>query len=110
MSTLAANPIVSPPWPLAVGVILEAPDPQPRGRGERRLGLALEAYRLGYYLLDVIEVPASDGGGADRWAVVQGLVDRCLPDALVVARSEGAVALDEMPGALADLPLRWVAA
>jgi len=105
----------SPPWPLAVGVLLVPPGLGGKARTDRRLKAALDAYQLGYYLLDLVEVDVDDGAAdawpLDRgWARVQALVDRAVPDVLVVAADVPCVQLPELPARLGGLPLRLVAA
>jgi hypothetical protein len=69
---------------------------------EARLGLALGAYQLGYYLLDLLEVAP---GAAGRWAPVEALVARSGADALVVHGASASLRA-ELPAALAGLPVR----
>jgi len=55
------SPVGSPVWPMAVGAVLAPQGFTGRTRTEDRLKLALGAYRMGYFLLDLIDVPAWDG-------------------------------------------------
>jgi hypothetical protein len=118
MTTLTqrADPSASPPWPLAVGVLLTADYPSEE-RAERRLELALGAYRLGYYLLDLVEVDARTPADAvtrsraSVWDPVAALAARARPDALVVHVAhtcDGVGALPDLPPVLAALPIRLV--
>lgn len=108
----AAHPAASPPWPLAVGVLLTASDVPVRARGERRLLVALDVYRLGYYLLDLLEVysPTAPSPNDPAWIAVEELVVRSGADALVIAAHVPAMQLPRLPESLASLPLRLVAA
>jgi hypothetical protein len=78
-------------WPLAVGVVLAPAGFTGRTRADARLALALGAYRLGYFLLDLIDVPARESvDPADGWAPVWDLVLRTRADAVVVhGRQQG---------------------
>lgn len=79
------DPAGSPVWPLAVGVVLAPATFTGRTRAEDRLTLALGAYRLGYFLLDLIDVPAWDSADQARgWAPVWDLVLRTHAEAVVV--------------------------
>ena len=61
----------SPVWPLAVGVVLSAKGFNGRTLAEDRLALALGAYRMGHFLLDLIDVPAWAAADETRgWAPV----------------------------------------
>jgi hypothetical protein len=56
-----------------------------RSRSEDRLALALGSYRLGYYLLDLIDIPAWGSlDWASVWSPVWDLVGRAGADAVVV--------------------------
>jgi hypothetical protein len=79
------------PRPFAVGV-LALPDPQDAaGRSQGRLDVALDAYKLGYFLLDTIET-GPDGVG---YLTAELLAARTGADA-VVAR--GPVDGDRLSG------------
>jgi hypothetical protein len=103
------DPVGSPVWPLAVGVLIVPPDFTGRTRAEDRLALALGAYRLGYYLLDLIDVPAwhaPDGAGA--WTPVWGLAKRAAVDAVVVHRPgpQGLYRIPTAPPGMERLAIR----
>jgi hypothetical protein len=105
------DPAASPPWPLAVGVLL-LPDGVPEAsRAERRFVLALDAYRIGYFLLDVVEVHAADGSAprVSAWVAVERIVRRAGADALVVRCIAPVVFPGRLPDALTTLPLRLLA-
>lgn len=79
------EPSDSPAWPLAVGAVIAPNAFTGRTRTGDRLALALGAYRLGYYLLDLIDIPAwgsLDWAGA--WSPVWDLAERAGADAVVV--------------------------
>ena len=108
----------SPPWPLAVGVLLTPRETAVRVRADRRLRVALDAYRLGYFLLDLLEVdPNIDASrarglrpGSSAWAQVEDLVARSGADVLVIAADSPVVQLPGLPATLAGLPFRLLAA
>jgi hypothetical protein len=117
MTTLTqrADPSASPAWPLAVGVLMTG-DVASDERAERRLELALGAYRLGYYLLDLVEVDTwalADAGTRSPtsvWDPVVALVVRAAPDALIFHLRDEAGVLPDLLPVLAALPLRLVQA
>ena len=81
----ATETLAVPVWPLAVGAVIAPHDFTGRARSEDRLSLALGAYRLGYYLLDLLDIPAwgpLDWAGA--WSPVWELVDRAGAEAVVI--------------------------
>jgi len=82
------------PRPFAVGVL--ASDGGRRRR--ERLDLALDAYKLGYFLLDTVEVHDRAG-----YAVAEALAARTDADAFVV---RGDVDLPRLERAAADLRMR----
>jgi len=112
------DPAASPPWPLAVGVLLTPRETAVRVRADRRLRVALDTYRLGYYLLDLLEVdPDADASparallpGQSVWAQVEDLVARSGADVLVIAADTPVTQLPGLPARLAGLPLRLLAA
>jgi hypothetical protein len=72
-------------WPLAVGVVLAPRPVNGRSLAEDRLRLALGAYRMGHFLLDLIDVPAwAATDDARAWAPVWELVERARADAVIV--------------------------
>jgi hypothetical protein len=76
-----ASSTESPSWPLAVGVLLPG-TPTPEGdEGDPRLDLSLGAYKLGYFLVDVVDIALSPVHG---WQRVESLVARGVVDAVVV--------------------------
>ena len=102
------SPVGSPVWPMAVGAVLAPQGFTGRTRTEDRLKLALGAYRMGYFLLDLIDVPAWDGADDARgWAPVWDLVLRTRADAVVV-HSRQDRRLPAPPVALRRLPVRLV--
>ena len=103
------GPAGSPVWPLAVGVVLAPAGFTGRTRAEDRLTLALGAYRLGYFLLDLIDVPAWEAADQQRaWAPVWELVLRARADAVIVhGRQDRRV--PKPPVALRRLPVRVLA-
>lgn len=104
------HPAASPPWPLAVGVLL-LPDGVPAAsRAEHRLVLALGAYRIGYFLLDLVEVDAARrSSSVSGWVAVERIVRRAGADALVIRCIAPAVVPGRLPDALTTLPLRLLA-
>lgn len=75
----------SPAWPLAVGAVIAPHDFTGRPRSKDRLTLALGAYKLGYYLLDLIDIPAWESlNWAGAWSPVWELVERAGAEAVVV--------------------------
>jgi hypothetical protein len=86
--------IVSPVgWPFAVGLarVPEA-DLGPEGADAEspRTTTALAAYKAGFYLIDVVEVPACTGVSAKDWARLWSLVRRLDAEALFVLGLEAA--------------------
>lgn len=80
---------------------------------EHRLALALGAYRIGYYLLDLVEVRTTAGSLSHRsdpaaWAGVERLAAGVGVDALVVRCHPAAVFPRALPDVLAHLSLRLV--
>jgi hypothetical protein len=69
----------SPILPFAVGVLALAEPTDSTGRVLARLDLALDTYKLGYFLLDIIEI-STHGTGC---LATELLVSRATPDALV---------------------------
>jgi hypothetical protein len=67
------------PRPFAVGVLALAPTTNSPGRTNARLDLALDTYKLGYFLVDTIEIDAHGTG----YLAAELLVSRTTPDALV---------------------------
>lgn len=85
MPGAAVDPSGSPAWPLAVGAVIAPHVYTGRTRTDDRLALALGAYRLGYFLLDLIDIPAWRSlNWADAWSPVWQLVERAGADAVVV--------------------------
>jgi hypothetical protein len=84
----------SSPLPFAVGVLALAGPMDGRGHALARLDVALDAYTLGYFLLDIIEIDARGTG----CLATELLVSRAEPDALV---TRGPVNTDWL-NALAD--------
>lgn len=85
MPGAAVDPSGSPAWPLAVGAVIAPHVYTGRTRADDRLALALGAYRLGYFLLDLIDIPAWRSlNWADAWSPVWELVERAGADAVVV--------------------------
>jgi hypothetical protein len=105
------DPAASPPWPLAVGVLLLPDGVSGASRAEHRLVLALDAYRIGYFLLDVVEVHAvgSSVPRACDWVAVERIVRRAGADALVVRCIAPVVFPGRLPDTLTTLPLRLLA-
>lgn len=92
-------------WPLAVGVVLAPLPVNGRSLAEDRLRLALGAYRLGHFLLDLIDVPvAGPADDAPGWAPVWELVKRAGADAVVVHGGE-APWLPRPPAELRSVPI-----
>lgn len=75
-------------WPMAVGVVLVPQDFTGVTRAEQRLALALGAYRMGFFLLDLLDVPAWAVDPERGWAPVWELVRRV--DAIAVIVHGGA--------------------
>lgn len=67
------------PRPLAVGVLALVPAASGPDRTAARLDLALDTYKLGYFLIDTIEIDVLGTG----YLAVELLVSRTTPDALV---------------------------
>ncbi len=67
------------PRPFAVGILAFAAPPDGAGRSTARLDVALDAYKLGYFLIDTIEIDAYGTG----YLAAELLVSRTTPDALV---------------------------
>jgi hypothetical protein len=100
------DPTGNPVWPIAVGVVLAPAGFTGRTRAEDRLALALGAYRIGFFLLDLIDVPAWESADQARaWAPVWDLVLRTHADAVVVHDRE-ASPLPRPPMALRRLSIR----
>lgn len=72
-----------PLLPTAVGVLALQDPLAEADRRQARLVVALAAYELGYFLLDVIEVPAGIGGPGYDW--IESLASRTDADALLVS-------------------------
>ena len=75
------------PRPFAVGLLALGGGASGPDRSAARLDLALDAYKLGYFLIDTIEI---DGYGTGYLAA-ELLISRTTPDALV---TRGRVAAD----------------
>jgi hypothetical protein len=102
---MALRELGSPVWPLAVGVVLSAKGFTGHTLAEDRLALALGAYRMGHFLLDLIDVPAWAAADETRgWAPVWDLVMRADADAVVVHGGE-APRLPSPPPQLRGLPI-----
>lgn len=67
------------PRPFAVGVLALTAPPNGAGRTVARLDLALDAYKLGYFLVDTVEIDARGTG----YLATELLVSRAAPEALV---------------------------
>jgi hypothetical protein len=68
------------PRPFAVGVLGVGAEVAGPERSSARLGVALDTYKLGYFLIDTVEIDALGTG----CLAVELLVSRTTPDALVV--------------------------
>jgi hypothetical protein len=71
-------------WPMAVGVLLVPQTLTGQPRVEQRLALALGAYRKGFFLLDLLDVPTRAVDPALGWAPVWDLAARTVADAVIV--------------------------
>ena len=67
------------PRPFAVGVLALTTTTHGPNRTTARLDLALDTYKLGYFLIDTIEIDAHGTG----YLAAELLVSRTTPDALV---------------------------
>jgi hypothetical protein len=67
------------PRPFAVGVLALGATPSGPDRTAARLDLALDTYKLGYFLIDTIEIDAHGTG----YLAAELLVSHATPDALV---------------------------
>ncbi|HET9657701.1 MAG TPA: hypothetical protein VFP72_20285 [Kineosporiaceae bacterium] len=68
------------PRPFAVGVLAVGAGLSHPDRSAARLDLALDTYKLGYFLIDTIEIDTHGTG----YLAAELLVSRTTPDALVV--------------------------
>jgi hypothetical protein len=66
---------LSAPWPWAVGIVLMPLDVHGDVLREERLAVAVDAYKLGYFLMDTVTVPVVRPGSAGR-ARLLALADR----------------------------------
>jgi hypothetical protein len=94
----------SPVWPMAVGVVLVPLDFTGQTRAEQRLSLALGAYRMGFFLVDLLDVPAWAADPTRSWAPVWDLAARTDAEAVIV---HGGLEPDlpDPPKGLRGLPL-----
>lgn len=67
------------PRPFAVGILALVPATNGPDRTAARLDLALDTYKLGYFLIDTVEIDALGTG----YLAAELLVSRTTPDALV---------------------------
>jgi hypothetical protein len=70
-------------WSMAVGVVVVPVACTRWAREDDRLALALGAYKRGFYLLDLLDVPVTGEVGT-AWAPVWSLAARTTADAVVV--------------------------
>lgn len=72
------------PLPLAIAVLGPAPGVTEEDHRKARLALALSAYQLGYFVLDIVEV-APGGQDSSGYTWVEALAERTDAAALVIA-------------------------
>jgi hypothetical protein len=87
---------------MGVGVVLVPQDFTGESRGEQRLMLALGAYGLGVFLLDLLDVPAWAVDPVRAWAPVWELVARADAVAVIVFGGAG-LQVPRPPGRLRGL-------
>jgi hypothetical protein len=94
---------------MAVGVVLVPQGFSNGSRVEQRLALALGAYGMGFFLLDLLDVPAWAVDPAQGWAPVWDLAARTCADAVIVY---GGTRADRPrpPGRLRGLPVHTLTA
>jgi hypothetical protein len=79
----------SRPWPMAVAVVAVPALAGEAERAEERVAVALLGYKLGYFVLDIIEVPPGVSGGDPDggYARADALARRTDADAFIVRGS-----------------------
>jgi hypothetical protein len=78
------GPAGSWPRPFAVGVLALAGAHDAASRAAARLDVALDAYKYGYFLIDIIDIAATSGDAAG-YAIAEQLVARTSADALIAS-------------------------
>jgi hypothetical protein len=77
------DPSAARPWPLAIGVLgMPATIGVPDAR-VARVDLALHAYKLGYFLLDTLQVTSAPDAATRRW--LEALARQVEADAFICA-------------------------
>jgi hypothetical protein len=93
---------------MAVGVTLIPQNFTGQTRAEQRFLLALGAYRMGFFLLDLLDVPAWAQDSTRGWAAVWELAARADANAVIVhgdGTRSGKPEVPEPPGNLRRLPV-----
>jgi hypothetical protein len=74
---------LSAPWPWAVGIVLIPLDIRGDLLREERIAVAVDAYKLGYFLVDTVTVPVGRPGNAGR-ARLLALAARIEPQVFIL--------------------------
>ncbi|HEY6795886.1 MAG TPA: hypothetical protein VI248_14495 [Kineosporiaceae bacterium] len=76
-----SDPAGAPPLPMAIAVLAIPPDAPQERRRPARLDAALLAYKLGYFLVDIVEVATGDDPSSYAW--LEALAQQTEADAFI---------------------------
>jgi hypothetical protein len=83
-------------WPFGIGVLLGPAPDDARCRDEERLGIALSAYKAGYFLIGTIDLAVEVPLFASELDRLSALVRRTGAEALFVQGGEPGTVLEEL--------------